>query len=373
LVHGVSVGEVKAAQSLVRGLEEEAANGEALEVIISASTATGLKVARDLYPDHLVVRFPVDLSFIVRRFLGRLAPTSVILIELEIWPNFLREANRLGVPVAVVNGRITVESFARYCRFRSLLPQFGRITLFCAQDEVYADRFRTLSAAPTRVLTSGNLKVDGLRVGRRLPKPETLKQMGPRDGQLVLVGGSTHNPEELLLTQAWRETFPEARLVLVPRHPGRAGEIIRALSQAGEKCQRLSELRAAGQAADAGRPLVVDTIGELEEVYSLADLAFVGGSLVPHGGQNMLEPAAQGVACIYGPHVGNFSREASLLESAGASERLSAAGELGGSCARLLGDGAGREAMGAAALVAVAGERGAAGKTLSALGAAGLC
>ncbi len=373
LVHGVSVGEVKAAQSLVRGLEAAAEDGEQLEVVISASTATGLKVARSLYPAHRVVRFPVDLSFIVRRFLRRLAPTSVILIELEIWPNFLREANRLGVPVAVVNGRITVQSFARYCRFRSLLPQFGRITLFCAQDEAYADRFRILSSSPTRVLTTGNLKVDGLRVGKRTPTLDTLRRMGPRDGQAVVVAGSTHEPEELLVTKAWRACFSAARLVLVPRHPGRAGEIVRALAQVGESCQRLTEIRAAGGGAAPDQPLVVDTIGELEEVYSLADLVFVGGSLVPHGGQNMLEPAAQGIACLYGPHVGNFSREAALLESAGASGRLGTADELGAACARLLDDSSAREAMSTAALTAVAGQRGAAGRTLAALESAGFC
>jgi 3-deoxy-D-manno-octulosonic-acid transferase len=294
------------------------------------------------------------------------------LIELEIWPNFLREANRLGVPVGVANGRITMRSFGRYRRFRSLLPQFGRISLFCAQDEVYADRFRILSASPDRVLLTGNLKVDGLKVGLREPDPETLRLMGPKRDQAVFVAGSTHEPEELWVTRAWRTSFPAARLVLVPRHPGRAGDIVRRLEKEGESCTRLTDLRAGRVAPDAGQPLLVDTIGELEEVYSLADLVFVGGSLVPHGGQNMLEPAAQGIPCLYGPHVGNFSREAALLEKAGASRRLESEQELGVVCADILGDGAERERMSQAALTAVDGQRGASLRTLAALSAAGL-
>src|SRR6185295_5134667 len=162
LVHGVSVGEVKGAQALVAHLERERPD---LDIVICTTTANGLRVAHQTYPGHTVVRFPLDLSFVVKRFLARLDPVCVVLVELEIWPNFLRCANRTGVPVAVVNGRITDKSFGSYKLFKDLLPQFNRITLFCVQDEDYAQRFERLSAKRERILVTGNIKVDRLKTG----------------------------------------------------------------------------------------------------------------------------------------------------------------------------------------------------------------
>ncbi len=364
LVHGVSVGEVKGAQALIRGLKQRYPDHE---IVVSTTTNTGEEVARSLYPEHIVVRFPLDISWIVSRFLRRIAPTVVVLIELEIWPNFLREANRCGAPVCVVNGRITERSYRSYRLFRNLMPQFNRITLFSAQDTEYAARFARLVGTSERICVCGNIKVDGLMIGRVEPAPELAQGLGLKQDQLVFVAGSTHAPEERWLTQAWRSAAPAARLILVPRHPERARDIISQLGHLGERAQRWTDLSAGREAPDPERPLVVDTIGELERIYGLADLVFIGGSLIPHGGQNMLEPAAQGRAVIYGPHVKNFYQEAALLEAAGGSRRLEDASDLGPAIHELLQDSELRERMGSAGLRVVEAQKGATTLTLEAL------
>jgi len=363
LVHGVSVGEVKGAQALVRALE--AARPD-LDVVICTTTKNGLRVAHQTYPKLAVLRFPLDLSFLVARFLARLDPVCVVLVELEIWPNFLRQANRAGIPVAVVNGRITDKSFAHYRWFKDLLPQFNRITLFCVQDEAYAQRFERLSADPARILVTGNIKVDGLATGRVDPGAELRSLLAGRMGQSVVVAGSTHEPEERWLVEAWRDGAAGTRLILVPRHPERAESVVRALESTGVRAQRLTRLRA-GEKPDPDRPCVADTIGELERIYALADLVFVGGSLIPHGGQNMLEPAAQERAVVYGPHVRNFTAEAALLERAGAALRLDVREELPGALRALLDDEDRRAHMGARGRAAVEAQRGATRLTLEAL------
>jgi len=367
LVHGVSVGEVKGAAALVRALE---AAHPGLDVVICASTDTGVEVARQTYPGHRVVRFPFDCAWLVGRFLACLAPQAVVLVELEVWPNFLRVCNRRGVPVAVVNGRITDTSFDRYHLFRRALPQFNRISLFCVQLEEYAERFRRLGGAAARVVVTGNLKADGLHVdgdGRaRLQVRELGRLLGPAEGQLVVVGGSTHAPEERLLARAWREAVPRARLILVPRHPPRAEEVERELASLGLWAQRLTRLRE-GQRADPARPVIVDTIGELEAVYALADMVFVGGSLAERGGQNVLEPAALGRPVLHGPHVENFRQEVALLGGAGASREVTDAASLAAALRELAADPDLRRSMGAAGQRAVAAQAGATVRTLALL------
>lgn len=365
LVHGVSVGEVKGAQSLIQGLEREYPEHE---VVISATTDTGLAVAREVYPGRSVLRFPLDFSPLVHGFMGRVRPEMVVLVELEIWPNFLRVCNRRGIPVAVVNGRITERSFDRYRVFRSWLPQFNRITVFCAQLEQYAERFGDLCSNLDRVVVTGNIKADGMPTGAVDPG-EDLRRWTPEGcAPVVLVAGSTHGQEEQWFLEAARRAVPEGRVILVPRHPRRTPEILEGLGALGCRPQLLSELRAGVESLDTGRPLLVDTIGELERIYGLADLVYVGGSLVPHGGQNMLEPSAQGRPVVYGPHTENFTNETALLELAGASVRVADTEELASVLGRLGSDPGERERMGRAGLAAVEGQKGATEATLGALG-----
>lgn len=364
VIHGVSVGEVKGATSIVRELERTRPD---LEVVISTSTETGFAIATDLFPDHEIVRFPIDLSFVCARFFRNVVPSTVILIELEIWPNFLREANRLGIPVAVVNGRITKKSHKSYRIFKGLLPQFNRISLFCSQGPEYTKRFLSLFVHPGRVMETGNIKADGLKIGPVDPSKELTQLLGnPNPGSLTFVAGSTHPPEEKYVAEAWLAGLPGSRLIIVPRHPKRMTEILKNLAELGIEPQLLSELRA-GQVPDATRPAIVDTIGELERVFGLADIAFVGGSLIPHGGQNMLEPAAQGRPVLTGPNLENFTQEARILTRAEAVRIVADTAELTTALAELGADGELRARMGAAGMEATRSQQGAAGLTLRAL------
>lgn len=369
LIHGVSVGEIRGAASLVGRLSAERPD---LDPVLSAITDTGLSMARQQYPGLRAVRFPFDQSGLVRRFLTALDPAAIVLIELEVWPNVLREANRMGIPVAVVNGRITERSFARYRLLERLCPQFRRVSLFCAQTEAYAERFAGLGVPRERIRVTGNIKVDGLRVGRAEPGPELRRLLGGQPGQPVWVAGSTHAPEERWVVEAWLEGARAARLVLVPRHPRRAAEIAAELSALGWPPQRLSELRAGSTAPDPSRPVLVDTIGELERVYGLADLVFVGGSLIPHGGQNLLEPAAQGVPVLHGPAMQNFLQETQLLREAGASREVASKAELALAAAQLLAEPERGRAMGQAGRAAVERQQGATEATWRALCAFGV-
>ncbi|MCH2106974.1 MAG: hypothetical protein MK291_10065 [Planctomycetes bacterium] len=359
LVHGVSVGEIKAAQSLVTGLEERG-----YEVILSATTDTGIDVAQKLYGAERVARFPLDFSPVVRRFMRVLRLDAVVLIELEVWPSFLLAANHKELPVAVVNGRITARSYKRYEAFRYLLPQFHRITMFCVQDEEYAARFKDLSNGTRRIEVTGNIKVDALPLELRPPGAQLQRVVCGEAARQLVVAGSTHEPEERWIFDAWRADFPEAALVLCPRHPDRCDELSEHL---GPEVQRLTELRAGGEERDESKPLLVDTVGDLEEVYGLADVVIVGGTLVEHGGQNMMEPAAAGRAVVHGPSVENFVQEARLLERAGASRVIAGEEELGGAVRELLADASLRSEMGLRGREAISGERGATAATLAAL------
>ena len=364
LVHGVSVGEVKAAQALIFNLEELG-----YEVVVSATTDTGLVVAAKLYGASRVARFPLDFSPVVSRFLRVVNPDAVLLVELEVWPSFLFVANRIDLPVAVVNGRITERSYESYERLRYLLPQFHRISMFCVQDAEYAERFRALSSEQRLIEITGNIKFDALPVETRAPDAAFRELLlGSFDGAVVVVG-STHEPEELWAVSAWKESFSEAALIIVPRHPERCDALATLLTEDGHKVQRLTELRATQEARVLDGVLLIDTVGDLEEIYGMADVAFVGGTLVDHGGQNMLEPAAVGTAVVHGPSVTNFVQEARLLQSAGASVLVDGPESLGPAVAELLADSALRVAMGERAREAILGQRGATAATLRALGA----
>jgi 3-deoxy-D-manno-octulosonic-acid transferase len=363
LVHAVSVGEVKGIRSVVERLERERPD---LEVVLSTTTSTGAEVARSTFPGRRVVRFPTDWSRVVRRFFERLQPVAVVLVELEVWPNFLREANRRGVPLAVVNGRITERSFGRYKLFHRLFPQFDRISLFCVQNETYAERFLELKVDPERVVVTGNVKIDGLATGRIDPGAELTRLLAAPDGRPLVVAASTHDPEERACCEGWVCHAPGTRLVLVPRHPDRVDLLVGELAAAGHPVQRLTELRN-GTVPDPDVPVIVDTIGELEQVFGLADVAFVGGSLIPHGGHNVLEPAAQGVAVVTGPHTINFRQEVALLLEAGALVQAEDSGGAWRAVGALVNDPERRAAMAVAARAAIDRQGGATELTWQAL------
>ncbi len=359
LIHAVSVGEVKVAQALVREL---AAARPDLDLVVSSTTNTGIEAARKSFPGGAVVRFPFDAAWLVARFLDRVAPDLVVLVELEIWPGFLRAARRREIPVAIVNGRATERSVRSWRRLGPSFAGFDRLALACVQNDEYAERFAALGVPRDRVVVTGNLKADGIRTGVSDPGPELRRLLGPRDGQPTLVAGSTHDPEERFVAAA----AGSARVILVPRHLERVPALVRDLGRIGREPQLLSSLRA-GESPDPSRPAIVDSMGELERVYALADVAFVGGTFTDRGGQNVLEPAAQGKPVVHGPNVWNFAQEAALLERSGASRKVADEAGLEYALRDLLADPAARERMARAGIAAVELQKGAASRTVRAL------
>lgn len=370
-VHGVSVGEIKASIPLVRALEDRRPD---LEILFSSTTPTGHGLARRLFPGRRVVYFPLDFWFMPSVSQARIRPDLVLLMELELWPNFVTAARRRGCPVIVVNGRISRRSFSRYRKVRPILPQLDCIDLFCMQNEEYASRILGLGVDPARVRVTGNMKYDALVV-REEPRPdgEFARITGKGDGRLVLVGGSTHGEEEEVLQRAAmelrRRTGRKILLVLAPRHPERGEGVLSSLRRMGARAERLTDFRS-GRLEDplpADSTLLVDTIGDLEKAYSVADLVFVGGSLTSRGGQNMLEPAAMARPVLVGPNTWNFHADVTLLKEARGLVQVEDEESLLSELERLVREPGAREELGARARAVILAQKGAARRTLQAL------
>ncbi len=311
-IHGVSVGEVLAAKTLVERIHREMPGWE---VAVSTTTRTGQEVARRHYPGCLTFYYPLDFSFATERVLRRVRPDAVLLMELEIWPNFLLSTSRRGVPVFLVNGRISEKSMRGYRLLQHFIPEpMDRIGLYCVQTPAYEARFRALGVPAERLFVTGTMKFDTVA----LEDAEGLRDrfaasLGFPDGDWVLVAGSTHAGEEAAVLRAFRpvaDADPRARLVLAPRHLERLEAVEAEARAAGFEAVRRTRLPAPG---GAPRVVVLDTMGELASVYAVADLVFVGGSLVPHGGQNVMEPAGLGKPVLTGRHTWNFEEAVARL------------------------------------------------------------
>ncbi len=322
-VHSVSVGEVLAARTLVAALEAALPEHD---IVVSASTETGRDVAAKNFGTERTFPCPLDYSGSVRKAMQSVKPDLIVLMELEIWPNMLLEAQRRGVPVAVVNGRITEKSARGYCRFSKLLKgSMERVGLYSVQTTVYAERFKAIGVPSERVKVLGNMKYDAVAsepVTAEV-RAATRRRLGLAEDALVLVGGSTHPGEEKILldlTKKLAGDYPDLRLVLVPRHTNRAEDLCREITNSGWKLRRRSKMSAGSallkSAQSYDQVLLVDTMGELADVYRAADIVFVGGSLIPHGGQNMMEPAGLGLPVLYGLHTENFTETVELLNRA---------------------------------------------------------
>lgn len=303
-IHAVSVGEVLAARPLVPALRERFPGHR---LFLSTTTMTGNAVAKKSIRgvDGLFYA-PFDFPHPVRQALEVLNPSLLLLVETELWPNLIHEARRRGARVALVNGRISPRSFPRYRRVRRLLRHvLSEVDLFLMQGEAHAERIRALGAPADRVQVTGNLKFDAVEPGRLPERLARLIQGGPP--RPLWVAGSTVGGEEELVLSAFhrvRERVPQARLLVAPRHPERFPAVPALVEAAGFRCLRRSALDPA--AWRDGEVLLLDSLGELSQVYSLASVVFVGGSLVPAGGHNILEPAVSGRAVVVGPHMENF-------------------------------------------------------------------
>ena len=300
-VHAVSVGEVLAVERLVRELGT--ALGDDWRLIVSTTTETGQKIARERFGADRVFYWPFDFSSVVRRFLRALRPELLVLVESELWPRMLHECRRSGVPVVVVNARMSDRSFNRANRVRPLWRWIACQAIFFAQGQETATRLRTLGAAEVRIL--GNLKFD------LQPVPDNAVAARVRSlthGRRIVVAGSTLASEESLILQAWKDVLAaesSAVLVLAPRHTPRFAEVLSLLSSEGWPTIQASQESLTGDLPEKA-VVLLDTLGDLASVYGLADVAFVGGSLVPQGGHNPLEAARFGVPVAMGPSYENF-------------------------------------------------------------------
>jgi 3-deoxy-D-manno-octulosonic-acid transferase len=363
-LHAVSVGEVEIARRLVRELDERAPG---LPLLVSATTATGLDLARRTLGERLpVIASPLDLPGPVGRVLDRARPRAVATVETELWPELLHQAARRGIPAAVVNGRLSDASYRRYRRVRPVLkPLLEPLRLVLARSDADAERFAGLGVAASAIRVAGNVKYDLEPDPRPLPWAAALEAAaGERP---VVVAGSTMEGEEGTVLDAVDGLAARGRrplLVLAPRHPERFDAVAALVGDRGLELVRRSSDQAPGPTTEV---FLLDTIGELARAYRLASAAFVGGSLVPTGGHNPLEPAVWGVPVLSGPHVHNFAEVYEEMAAAGGARLVTDGAGLGEALARWLADPGTARAAGAAGLAVVEANRGATAVTVAAL------
>ena len=362
-VHAVSVGEVLAVSGLLAGLR---ARFPDRRVVVSTTTATGQKLARERFGENNVFYYPADFGFAIRPYLRALQPDLVVLAESEFWPNFMRLARRGGARIAVVNARVSDRSLPRYLRLRALWRHvLVDLDLFLAQSDEDARRLVAIGAPGARVSVAGNLKFD-VQPPVLLPAVEMLRRI-LEPATAVVVCGSTAEGEEPMVLRAFSavlEKHPRTVLLLAPRRPERFDAVAELITASGLKFWRRSQL--AGNESLSGGVVLLDTIGELAALYSLAVVAFVGGSLVPRGGHNILESAQYGVATLVGPHTENFRDIIGIFERAGAVRRVSPEG-FAGELLQLLDDTGARQELGRRAAEVVRQQRGATERTLDEL------
>ena len=343
--HAVSVGEVLQLQYLLQSYLQHRPDDQ---ILISTTTTTGYQVAREKYPDQTVCYFPLDFTWSVKRALSRVAPNLIVLVELELWPNYILEASKQKIPLVLINGRLSEKSFRGYSWIRPLMKRLlSCFALIAVQNSTYRDRFLRLGANPDCVEVTGTIKLDGLETNKQNPHTQRLREVFRlSNSDVIFLAGSTQSPEEEYAIQSYleaRKTFPQVRLLLVPRHAERFEEVAQliqryqlpllrrshlsphmnsdpnACSPSDMECRseshkqtdiagNLSSPHQAESSPQSPAVLLLDTLGELASAWGLADVAYVGGSLGSRGGQNMMEPAAYGVALMFGPHTWNFQQ-----------------------------------------------------------------
>jgi 3-deoxy-D-manno-octulosonic-acid transferase len=317
-IHAVSVGEVNAAKTIIGELENRFGD---FEIVVSTTTDTGFARARSLFSDkHEVFYFPFDFSLVVCRAFMNIRPAICLLMELEVWPNFVNIAKRLGIPVVVVNGRISDKSFSGYKRIRPFVKGFfGKVTLVLAQTDEYAKRFIEIGAAAENVVVTGSLKYDTAQITDKVEGTDALAERLNIGGESLWVAGATGPGEEKIILDVFTQLaqvdqFKDLRLVIVPRKPERFDEVAQVIADADFKSIRYSLLKNAASAHTGKEPVILgDTMGDLRKFYCLATAIFVGRSLVPMGGSDMMEAAALGKCTIFGPHAFNFRQTVDAL------------------------------------------------------------
>ncbi|MDX2478826.1 MAG: 3-deoxy-D-manno-octulosonic acid transferase, partial [Desulfuromusa sp.] len=324
-IHAVSVGETRAAMPLIKKIR---LNYPGFHILVTNVTETGHAIALEDKEIDLCLFFPFDFSWAVRRALNTVNPELIIIVETEIWPNFTRQAQQLGLPMILVNGRISDRSFPRYRAARFLLrPILDRFAAFCMQSQTDAERITALGAPDGRVENTGNLKFDHeLKNMTTAQVKQKKKQYRLPEQTAILVAGSTHDGEEKQLLESFRQIAAQIDhdllLILIPRHPERTREVQSLLKDSKFNYRLRSSLQEGDKLLSQGDVLLVDTLGEVLDFYGVADLVFVGGSLVPIGGHNLLEAALLSKPVIFGPYVHNFKEISAKLIRAGAGVKV---------------------------------------------------
>lgn len=373
-IHAVSVGEVLACRPLVRELARRYP-GDA--VVLSTITPSGYAVASEQLSDCAVpVYFPLDLRWCASRAMEALRPRAVLLMESELWPVMIRMAHARGIPVLLINGRISPRAFRRYRWVRPWLRRLARhLALFLTQSQADADRLLALGVPPEKVRVMGNLKWEASLAHR--PAARAVEALASRLGlaceEALIVAGSTHRGEEASLLEAFRklrEGAPALRLIIAPRHLERVAEVEALIRRAGWtliRCTQVGARPGEGHAGAGWDVAIVDTFGQLPDYYSLATVAFVGGSLIPHGGQNPLEPASLGTPVVFGPSMHNFAQITQQLLAHRAARQLPGRAALLPALRELLTDRAEAQAMGRRAQALTEQSQGAGRRALEAL------
>ena len=307
-LHAVSVGEVLQLQKVVE--QFQIAIGETYSIVITTSTDTGFDLAKERFAGCTVCWFPLDFSWSVRTAIRRINPKMVVLMELELWPNFLAACKDAGVRTSLINARMSDRSFSGYSRMSRLVRSlFADFSVVAAQNEQYAERLKRLGTTSERTIVTGSIKFDGVQTDRSNAATQALRQLfdiGP--DETVFIAGSTQSPEEQVALDAWQALateYPKLRLIIVPRHKERFDDVAALAAKSGASLHRRSQLKT-DSVIDHRAVILLDTIGELAACWGLADIALVGGSFGSREGQNMLEPAAYGAAVMFGPRTRNF-------------------------------------------------------------------
>jgi 3-deoxy-D-manno-octulosonic-acid transferase len=375
-IHCVSVGEAQAARSLVKGIREQYPNHR---IAVSTITLTGQNLAHEVFKDHAakIFYFPFDWRWVVRRSLKAIRPAAILVMETELWPGFLRECKQQKIPVAIVNGRLSEQSFRRYRWIKSFMKRvLSSLSLAIMQTEADAERLHALGMNSARTLVSGSLKFDA----GTMPTTDSLtgefrERFKFGEGAPMILAASTHDPEEVIILNSFRQVIYKSeskpRLIIAPRHPERFPEVVDLLKASGLRWTRRT---AVPHSDDAQVEVVLlDSIGELHSVYALASIVFVGGSIAKTGGHNILEPAAVGVPVIVGAHTYNFQSIVETFVEANAIVQLQLMSdaativELANAISDLLNDPARRRELGICSLNLVEENRGATERTLQLL------
>lgn len=360
-LHAASVGEIVAASPIVREFRRELPE---YPILVSVVTSSGYAMAKRIIKDaDSIIYFPLDLPLLSASVVKKIMPSVFLPVETELWPNFLKAARQYQIPVMMVNGRISDKSLKRYRYLRGVLTDMlGTVVKFCMQSSIDAQYIIKLGADPRKVLVTGNTKFDQTYTDiNTSDKQQLLKEMGLQQDRPILLAGSTHKGEEEILFAAFKvvkASYPAARLIVAPRDILRSDEVIQLAADYELTAKRRTLLQS--HPDDSHEVVILDTIGELGKVYSIGDIVFVGGSLVPRGGHNILEPAAHGKPIIIGPYMYNFKDTYALFSARNACLTVKDANQLAKKILEILHNDSLRQAMAEETLAIINENRGAA-------------